>query len=513
VTSAKDKYRAAKKEAEVKAKAKGKEPEPYIPVVTDWEAPLPLGPTTSEAVPKFPLHIFHDKIGEAVDLLAQAVQCPIDYAATSALSVAAGCIGATRKVEIKDGYTHTARLNLVLVGPSYAKKSPAMRKLMEPVRREQDRRSEAGLLCRVINPREKHPQLKIYPPGEGELYVTDMTAEGLAELLYCQRRGLIIHSDEILGWLLGQNQYRGGKGGDRQQFLTLADGGNLTIVRKGSKNTISLSAPTVTLMGSVQPARLPELFQFDDGFAERFCWCYPKELPEQGEDGKKWETSHWVTWRETCRKLWSIPMDLAEPTLATDQNPEPPCPRHTQDRKLRLTESAWEVWCEMRDALAKECNDPLFPPQLRSFWGKSKDLCARLSLIIELLDWASTPGREHDPEPTTVSGVSMAKAAEVTEYFRKHAAKVIGIGHMDSRIPDVEAVWRWIINGKRWTFTRAEAWASLCRNKRFSSIEKLNGPLNYLCKLNWLRAVDRPFTGLGRPPLPEYHVHPEKQES
>jgi hypothetical protein len=505
-----DKVEAGRRSVAKPNKTTDTTPPEEIPPIA-WNAPLPMGGGSSLAVPAFPLSVFPDPIAEACEALAKAMQCPIDYPACSMLAVAAGCIGATHEVELKKGWRHKARLTLCLVGTSNSKKSPPMRKIFDPLEREQEFRAERGLLCRFTDPDGRNPKLRIYQPNEGEIYVTDATGESANELLYCQRRGLIFYSDEILSWLNSQNQYRGGKGAERQNWLTLADGGTVTVSRKGLKHPLVLRNPTMTLMGGIQPAVLPDLFTREDGLPERFAWCFPDPIPEQPEDWLEWSDDHYKLWAGVCRRLLGLQMQRGEWATPTDDNPSPLPPIASKTTTLKLSKSAREVWEEMRKDLAKMMNDTAFNTRLAGIYGKSKDLCARLSLILEFLDWAGSPTREHEESPKVVDGVSMAKAVMVTDYFRGHAQRVYDAVATDARIEPAKKIWKWIVKGQRWDgFSRSEIWSSL--HSSFRSIEALTPPLQLLCKLNWLRVVEQEYAGRGAPPTPKYEVNPAKIE-
>jgi hypothetical protein len=65
-----------------------------------------------------------------------------------------------------------------------------------------------------------------------QLYTTDATLEALIQLLHQNPRGLLFVRDELTAWVLGMNQYRGGRGADRQQWLSLWNGADLIVHRK-----------------------------------------------------------------------------------------------------------------------------------------------------------------------------------------------------------------------------------------------------------------------------------------
>ena len=50
---------------------------------------------------------------------------------------------------------------------------------------------------------------------------SDTTVEALGDIFENNPRGILIHRDELAGWILGLNQYKGGAGNDRQHYLEI----------------------------------------------------------------------------------------------------------------------------------------------------------------------------------------------------------------------------------------------------------------------------------------------------
>ena len=54
------------------------------------------------------------------------------------------------------------------------------------------------------------------PEPVGRTVVGDTTAEALFSVLEENPRGVLVSRDELTGWLRSMDQYKGGKGSDRQ---------------------------------------------------------------------------------------------------------------------------------------------------------------------------------------------------------------------------------------------------------------------------------------------------------
>jgi hypothetical protein len=73
--------------------------------------------------------------------------------------------------------------------------------------------------------------------------------------------------------------YRGGRGGDRQAFLSLWAVAPIKVDRKGQES-IFITEPVVSVTGGVQPEMLGELAEAAgrrDGFLERILWSFPEK--------------------------------------------------------------------------------------------------------------------------------------------------------------------------------------------------------------------------------------------
>lgn len=70
------------------------------------------------------------------------------------------------------------------------------------------------------------------PPVLRRVVVGDVTTEALATILAANPRGILMARDEISSWIRGMNQYKGGKGNDRQFYLSCWSGQTALVDRK-----------------------------------------------------------------------------------------------------------------------------------------------------------------------------------------------------------------------------------------------------------------------------------------
>lgn len=107
---------------------------------------------------------------------------------------------------------------------------------------------------------------------------SDTTVEALVGILENNPRGLLVHKDELAGWVRSMDQYKGGKGSDRQHWLSFWSGDEVVVDRKSRMGEpLIVAKPFVSLFGGIQPSMLGELGAgAEDGLIDRFLFAYPK---------------------------------------------------------------------------------------------------------------------------------------------------------------------------------------------------------------------------------------------
>jgi len=153
-----------------------------------WDLPVPID--TSRSVPSFPVEVFPELLRDLIQSVALATNSPPDYVGVPVLGIAAGAIGATYKIELKEGYEEYSSHYVCVVAPKGTGKTPALTYLMDPVIKEQVRRNK-GDSKEVDN---KEPA-----------FVDDVTVEKLADLMQKTPRGLLMVRDELTALLAGFN--------------------------------------------------------------------------------------------------------------------------------------------------------------------------------------------------------------------------------------------------------------------------------------------------------------------
>ena len=155
---------------------------------------------------------------------------------------------------------------------------------------------------------------------------TDATTEALAPMLL-HSKGLLLFKDELTGWVRGMDQYRsGGKGADRQHYLSMWSRSLIKVDRKSSAEPIIVQRPLLSVFGGIQPDLLPDLAdsaQREDGFVDRAAL----ELPRFGRatTGQRTGSIRRRFARSSCcstiSRRWSPDQDDDEETVAPRNPP------------------------------------------------------------------------------------------------------------------------------------------------------------------------------------------------
>jgi hypothetical protein len=211
------------------------------------------------------------------------------------------------------------------------------------------------------------------------------------------------------------DQYKGGKGADRQFFLRVWGNSPVVVDRKGMGEPTIIHIPWLSLIGSIQPAVLWEVAaQREDGMLDRFLCSYPDAPPVPLSD---YDVS-----QEASGQVRGLYVKLANLKMREDENGDP------IPGVVNMAPDAWEVFKELCYGLMAEAHAPGFPARLQGVWSKMEAYLARLSLILGLSRVAEQGGEER----IEVRDVVMASG--LIDYFKAHAHRVhVGLHGTDSQ--------------------------------------------------------------------------------
>lgn len=365
------------------------------------------------AVPPFPVNTLPEPARAYAVEAAAAIGCPVDYVAVPLLACTGAIVGNAVALAIKADYRQFPVLWCAMVGEPGTAKTPALREAAAGVHAIQDdlKRAYLDALARhkedLAAWEKANTKERGKPPAEprmADIFTTDATVEAIAGMidplpsddLPEPASGIVLEADELTGWVLGMNQYKGGKGSDRQRWLSSWSSSALKVNRV--RRTVYVTNPVIAVTGGLQPAVLEGLRNEAgrrDGFEERVLF----------------------TWPDPLRAEWSE--DTVDPAVRDAFIALSRALRREAktDRPVRLSPEAkqlWVTWFNENKRLVEQETGIL-----AGWYTKLDQQCARLSLILHAL------AHPDSFEQVAVGEATMRAAIDLAEYFRAHAHRAL----------------------------------------------------------------------------------------
>jgi hypothetical protein len=486
-----DHFKAAMDRAEPLPRTDGESTAP-------WPNLIPLSEIPE--VPNFPVEVLPVALRSLVEEIAWAANLPVDMAAVPLLVMAGGALANSRHLAITSTHIQSACLfGATVCRPGSGKSIPPriLGKPFEEIQFQWLQEWEAAMaVWEEAEEDERGPR-----PIPRRCMVDDVTTESLKLVLLDNPRGVCGLTDEVMSLFAGFNQYKGGRGNDRQFFLKLWAGERILADRKSEKRLrgapIFILEPFCSLFGTTQPDMLEAMrgeyargsTTRDDGFFDRFLLSYSVELPDVGETWRDVTDTSRAAWKSVVEKLIGLEM-------SQDGGSSRPV-------RVRLDTNGRRAWEDFTHAHAAEKNVSDFPPNLYGPWSKLKGYGARLALVLHYLRWACGEVTHEQ-----VDGDSVTKAAALVTYFKAHAKKVHACLGTDARLRHARKAVQWISDKGAQQFSKRDIYQGL--KGTFKTVEDLEPVLTILDKHGLIRpkvGTDRP--GPGRKPSPTYEVHPQ----
>lgn len=386
----------------------------------------------SSQIPSFPAEVLPAPLRRLVEEAAASIGCPPEFIAVPMLTTLGAAIGNSRVLRIKKGYTQGAALYTAIVADPGAKKSPALAVANAPAYARQDKlkneyveamanyrreevawEAEKRKAAQGGDPAPEPPE----KPTLSRTVINDTTVEALFPLLDANPRGLLSSNDEFSGFMKSMDQYKGGKGSDRQKYLSMWSCSPVTLDRKGQDEPLIISRPFVGITGAIQPGVLSEIKNGrEDGLTDRILFAFPEPVPHRWSDLETSEEAE-TDYKNLYNRLYALDMPLDE-----NGNPAP--------HYLDFTSRAKELFSGAVNSLGEEMEKPGFPDHLKGAWSKMEAYLARLALILATVN--SIENAAHIPgglgkaaKDNAVVGIEDVKAAiALIEYFKAHARRV-----------------------------------------------------------------------------------------
>jgi hypothetical protein len=481
---------------------------------TAWEDPVPLPEGLPPVALLDPAMLPEPLRGWIVDI-SERMQIPPDFTAVGAVVVAGSLIGCKLGIlpKRRDDWLVVPNLWGAVVGRPSLMKSPALAEVMKPLARliaeayedyreamlayEMDvmvadatkaalkdelkgaakeaaktgDRSKLEEIARRSRDTEvtEEPVLKRYK-------TEDATVEKISEILLENPSGILLHRDELSGWL--RNLDKQGREGDRSFYLEAWNGTGSFDVDRIGRGSLHVPALCLSILGSIQPGPLSTyVYQAtqgekgDDGLLQRFqLLVWPDPSPSWRNVDRWPDTEAKNRAYEVFKRLDDLdPEDFG----ASDEDEE-------GIPAVRFTEEAQEVFDRWRDELEIRLRSEELPPALESHLAKYRSLMPSLALIFQLIEHVDGAG-----EGGAVGFRCALQAAAWCEYLETHARRLYSSAE-NPAIEGARALLERIRNGdvndgdsSRSVYRRH--WAKL------STPEEVNGACGVLEEFGWLR--------------------------
>jgi hypothetical protein len=405
------------------------------------------------APPALPLDIFGDWWARWLVEAAKGAACPVDYVASNLLAASSAVLGNARWAQAHPKWREPPHLWSGDVGDSGDGKSPGAdpfyREILPPI----EQRMATGFpdLLRAYQARlemakakhetwlqevraaEKRKAAPPLPPEDLDedepvaprLVMSDITIEKVAMTLAgAAPKGLLMHRDELAGFLLGMNSYNDAA---RQFWLEAYGGRPYRVARVKHPKPILVPRLVVGWHGGIQPARLAQVMrEADDGLLARFVWFWPEPIDFDFGTGTP-DIEHAIAAFDRLRilEMTKLPDGTLEPVFIP------------LDSRARELMKAFGREMQQRKKAAGGL--------LVSTLGKARGLALRLSLNLEYLWWAAGSGNAAPPAEIGERAFAAA-AALVADYLIPMAERVFGDAATSEADRNAATLARWIVN-------------------------------------------------------------------
>jgi hypothetical protein len=381
-------------------------------------APAKPAKLTEGAATPFPLEVLPDMLADYARELHTVNGFLPDYTGAGMLFAASVAIGNAVHLKVRGTYTAPPMLWLVSVGPPSIGKTHPLNAMVAPLakrdRTTKQAHSEAVTLWEAEQEeRKKHKGGKDATPQEPPsprpvwrpVLYDDITMEALVAKQAASPRGAGMHVDELAGWLARMDQYR--SGGDRQKWLSIFNGSQLTEIRKTAGEHV-VPRPFVSVAGGVQPGKLSALGRDHDGFLHRLLFVYPDKQLRRYASTASVSPARGEVWAGILEQLLALDMPVVNSELV------PVLLEHSPGAA-----EAYALWDRMntdRTNAANASGDELSA----ALYGKLDTYAHRLALVLEMLHRAcGGEGNTAEVRPRAMEG-----ALKLLEYFEATARRV-----------------------------------------------------------------------------------------
>lgn len=406
----------------------------YLPE-DDVILPLPP-PPADQNKNEFPLDILPFTWQAYIDQVSKCIGVPPDFISMALYLTAASVTGNSCVIEIRKGWQEQPSMFWSAVYDISGGKSPSLNKAIRLVAKIEDslrllneeklkQFKEAEIRYEVAISDWKKKKIgsipeKPEPPMRERLFTSDATVEAIARILAENPHGILLFRDELTAWINAMNQYKGGRGSDRQFFLSVWSGSPGPVDRVKSP-PLWIPKPFLTIMGGMPPEELQSLHSSaaHDGLLERILFSWPTYQK------RRWTkaTIDPEVEEQILEEMWRM-YNSKQAVQAT-----------ASTRVFQMTTEAQDLFGVWFDKIQEEIEHPDTIPALKGFYGKLISYCARFALMQAVI-W-------HRCETDVVGIQEVKEAIALAEYFKQGYIKIFGQIQQTDEDKTVIAIIKW----------------------------------------------------------------------
>lgn len=500
----------------------GQRPAPtVVPSLTEWPQPIPLKRELRPVAMMEP-DMLPPALREWVEDIAHRMCCPLDFTAAAAVVALSSLIGTqlTIKPKSRDDWTVVPNLWGGVVGEPSTLKTPSLSEVIKPLDRlaTEARKKFDGQLQRFhaeqataeaqkkVYQSQEQERLKgktvsnpvAYPnspscPTERRYMTSDATVEKLGELLNENPTGLLQFRDELTGLLSGWE--RSGREQDRAFYLEAWNGSGGFTVDRISRGTMHVKNVCVSLLGSIQPAKLSGYLQAatgydNDGFVQRLqlvvypdktTWAYVDMTPDTQARNRAYALFEQIDKGEFSR--------LGQP--ADEYN------KFAYTRFDDAAQAVFKDWLTRLETVVLPGESGLLAEHLTKY----RSLMPSIALVFHVVNC-------FDAQAATalVSVEAATMAVRWCAYLESHARRIYGLLDTIS-VEGADRLLKEIRSGRLASGFKVRevvqrGWSHL------KTTEQVNAAIAELVSRHWLREQVSDLSSTGRPEAATYLFHP-----
>jgi len=366
------------------------------PIVLNQKEITNLTPFPIEVLPKnWQIYIIE---------LNKGLNYSADILAVSMMSTLAGVIGNKFKLRVKNGWeTPMIFWFAVLGNPGTIKSHPVNTAINALKQIDFENNDSYQKQLGEYNMLEESERKKTEKPKYYQTVLVDYTLEALHQLHSYNRRGLILHKDELVGFVKDMNKYR--EGSDKEFWLESFSNSSFQVIRKTS-DPLVIKNICINIIGTIQPKVMTDLIKRNDGdgFVDRFLFTRAETKYYQVTD-KEVDTRVLNFWKDYISQLNAQAAYLDEEDTMYS----------------RFTPEGFKAFQALDGKYTQMQNDIEVDHKTRGYISKIRTYTPRFCLMMSLMDHfdADTDQPHYDVELAHVQRVE-----KINEYFLNTAKLV-----------------------------------------------------------------------------------------